>query len=203
MQLSSSQRGKHHVGAFDTRLRPVAVARDCAFRTQTVCVQQMGKSPRIEVQGDLQGTMEYIEAHFRYVITEVMKNSAHATVRKYQEEGGGGNLPPVSVTVNSCDDEVEIRVRDLGGGMDQNVLHNVWRFGYTTAGEGPNGLGGVEAESGSGLAGWGFGLPRSLVYTKYLGGDIRIDNDYGTGCSVVITIPKAASEKSFEFLNNI
>eukprot|EP01059_Diplonema_ambulator_P026969 TRINITY_DN444_c0_g2_i2.p1 TRINITY_DN444_c0_g2~~TRINITY_DN444_c0_g2_i2.p1 ORF type:complete len:423 (+),score=50.99 TRINITY_DN444_c0_g2_i2:215-1483(+) len=201
LQLSDVHRGRHHVGAFDTQLRPVAVARDCAFKTQTVCMQELGASPRIQVDGDLTGTMEYIEAHFRYILTEILKNSAHATVKFHKGSGTGRKVPPVSVAVDCNDEEVSIRVRDHGGGMGKSVLSNIWRFGYTTVHDAQNtGLAGSEVAHGSGLAGWGFGLPRSLVYTRYLGGNITIETEQGIGCDVQITFPKAASHKSLELL---
>eukprot|EP01064_Diplonema_japonicum_P033567 TRINITY_DN6651_c0_g2_i1.p1 TRINITY_DN6651_c0_g2~~TRINITY_DN6651_c0_g2_i1.p1 ORF type:complete len:151 (+),score=12.23 TRINITY_DN6651_c0_g2_i1:757-1209(+) len=150
--------------------------------------------------------MEYIEPHFRYILTEVLKNSAHATVRWHKENSNGksgSKVPPVSVCVSSNDEQVEVKVTDQGGGMGKSVLSNVWRFGYTTAHDSAAGLAGSEASTGSGLAGWGFGLPRSLIYTRYLGGDIEIETEPGQGCAVRIVFPKAASEKSLELLGGL
>ncbi|KAJ9469110.1 [Pyruvate dehydrogenase (acetyl-transferring)] kinase [Diplonema papillatum] len=222
IQLANHQRGMHQIGAFNTQLRPVGIARDCAFKIQSVCHQELGVAPRIEVDGDLFGTMEYIEPHYRYVLTEIMKNAAHATVKGYLDNGEGSSSssssgdrptrrrsapPPVKVTVRALEDEARVRISDFGGGMRKSVYQNIFRFGFTTAHDGGAaggaGLNGREASHGSYLAGWGFGLPRSLIYTRYLGGNIEIHNEYGRGCDVDITIPKAASKKSAELLHNL
>ena len=204
--LSDSNRGAHHVGAFDTQMRPVAVLRDCAFKTQTVCGHQLGMSPHIDVKGDLTATLTYIEPHFRYMMTEILKNAAHATVKNHSLESGVIDktvaLPAVTVLVESCEETqaVTVTVTDAGGGMDRSVFANIWRFGYTTAHD-ASGLHGDEAKSGSGLNGWGFGLPRSLVYARYLGGDIQIENTPGQGCTVRMTLPTATSPQAMECLS--
>ena len=203
--LSDNNRGGSHIGAFDTRLRPVNVLRDCAFKTQSVCFQELGSSPRIDVKGDLGAKLEYIEPHFRYIMTEVLKNSVHATVRKHKGSGAEGSAPPVDVIVENDEDRVVVVVTDRGGGMCPTVFSNVWRYGYTTAHAAAEasggGLSGEQAAIGSGLAGWGFGLPRSLVYARYLGGNMHIENIRNEGCVATITFPKAANDEASEFLS--
>ena len=41
----------------------------------------------------------------------------------------------------------------------------------------------------------GYGLPIARNYSRYFGGDIQIDNRYGEGCSVKVTLSQLGETK--------
>eukprot|EP01062_Namystynia_karyoxenos_P030992 TRINITY_DN23021_c0_g1_i1.p2 TRINITY_DN23021_c0_g1~~TRINITY_DN23021_c0_g1_i1.p2 ORF type:complete len:431 (+),score=106.54 TRINITY_DN23021_c0_g1_i1:86-1378(+) len=195
-----NNRGERHVGAFDTLLRPSLVAAECAFRVEGIARKELGKTPRIIVKGDDSATVEFVEAHLVYILTELLKNCAHATVGHHGDSEG--ELPAVEVVVHSTAEGVVLTVSDRGGGIAKRGEGTVFRYGVSSkAGCRVSGLSGCAAPGGSALAGWGCGLPRSKVYAQYLGGDLVLaENHPGAGCTMQLTLPRAASERCAEHL---
>jgi len=190
-------RGERHVGAYDTLLRPTAVCADVAFRVEGLFRRDVGMSPQIRISGDESASVGYVAAHLDYILSELFKNSAKATLRKHSS-----SLPPIQVHVSDDDSVVRIRVSDEGGGIEQKDPSAIFRYGYTTAhDEGSSGLDGQAALSGGQCAGWGFGLPRSRVYAQYLGGDLQlVENQAGVGCAFELTMPRPESGYAVEKL---
>eukprot|EP00756_Hemistasia_phaeocysticola_P006559 Hpha_TRINITY_DN13892_c0_g1::TRINITY_DN13892_c0_g1_i1::g.69633::m.69633 len=186
----TSSRGIRHVGAYDTLLRPTAVCADTAFRVEGLFMRDVGVTPHILISGDESASVEYVEAHLDYILAELFKNSAKATLRKHSS-----SLPPIQVHVSGDDSVVRVRVSDEGGGIEKPDAAAIFRYGYTTAhDEGSSGLDGRAALRGGQLAGWGFGLPRSRVYAQYLGGDLQlVENNIGVGCAFELTMPRPES----------
>ncbi|KAK1777457.1 mitochondrial pyruvate dehydrogenase [Copromyces sp. CBS 386.78] len=96
---------------------------------------------------------------------------------------------------------VTIRIRDRGGGINPDVLPEIWGYSFTTFNEGeeePPGAGawGEEAMGlisttgvgGSTIAGLGYGLPLSRAYAEYFGGGIAVQSLYGWGTDVYLRL---------------
>jgi signal transduction histidine kinase len=79
---------------------------------------------------------------------------------------------------NLAGDEVWVRVRDNGPGMDDAIRNKVWSPFYTTK------------ESGTGL---GLALSRKIVDAH--GGDMELTSTPGEGTEFVLTFPKQAQPR--------
>lgn len=94
---------------------------------------------------------------------------------------------------------ITIRIRDRGGGIPPEALPNIWSYSFTTfsdldyqdSGNGNvDALNTISASSGqlSSIAGLGYGLPLSKAYAEYFGGGIAIQNLWGWGTDVYLTL---------------
>lgn len=95
---------------------------------------------------------------------------------------------------------VTIRIRDRGGGINPEVLPNIWSYSFTTFSEDdelpPQGNGNMDAlnaisgsgAGGSSIAGLGYGLPLGRAYAEYFGGGIAVQSLYGWGCDVYLRL---------------
>ena len=85
-------------------------------------------------------------------------------------------LPPIKIELFEGDYNVCINVRDNGGGIPPALQESIWEFGVSTN------------KCQDEMAGFGIGLPLSRLYAKYFGGDIIIQNTFGHGTSLYLTI---------------
>lgn len=101
--------------------------------------------------------------------------------------------------LNSSSQSITIRIRDHGGGIPPDILHNIWSYSFTTFSENDMPVsdnGNVDAlnalsESGvnsSSIAGLGYGLPLGKAYAEYFGGSIAVQSLWGWGTDVYLTL---------------
>jgi pyruvate dehydrogenase kinase 2/3/4 len=136
----------------------------------------LGVAPRVILDGHKDLTFPYFPTHIHYIMTEVIKNAARATVEFHGANKSENELPPIRVTVASGREDVTLRVSGQGGGIPRSKIKNIWKYSYTTAAE------------PTGLAGYGFGLPLSRLYARYFGGDLKLLSMDGWGSDVYLTL---------------
>ena len=109
--------------------------------------------------------------------------------------------------LDSTAPSITIRIRDRGGGISPDILHQIWSYSFTTFGDreaASVGIGGSGSEMGSNIdglnalsesggnqssiAGLGYGLPLSRAYAEYFGGGIAVQSLYGWGTDVYLTL---------------
>lgn len=93
---------------------------------------------------------------------------------------------------------VTIRIRDRGGGINPDVLPNIWSYSFTTVSEEDDVPGGASIDAlnvisstsngGSSIAGLGYGLPLSRAYAEYFGGGVAVQSLYGWGTDVYLRL---------------
>jgi hypothetical protein len=111
--------------------------------------------------------------------------------------------PDVDVgPLNAAAPYITLRIRDRGGGIPPEALHNIWSYSFTTfnndeaaeaAGDTGGGSAGLNAISSSGtdqssIAGLGYGLPLGRAYAEYFGGGIAVQSMFGWGTDVYLTL---------------
>lgn len=106
-----------------------------------ICEMALGVAPKVELQGHLDVTFPYFPTHVHYILSEVIKNSARATVEHHGANKSESELPPIVVTIAKGKEDVTIRVSGRGGGIPRSKMKNIWRYSYTSAEE-PSGLAG-------------------------------------------------------------
>ena len=169
----------------------------------------------------------YIPAHLDYILFEVMKNASRAVVERHSSivagrapdargASGSRELPPIEIRICAGSEGVTIRVSDQGGGIPAADVERIWHYGYTTVDDA--GLGEVDTNvnvgalhtSGIGrfaaggntvanpMAGLGFGLPLSRLYTRFLGGDLVLTSVPGYGSDLHVNIPDLQNTEVLE-----
>eukprot|EP00668_Euglena_longa_P001195 GGOE01001418.1.p1 GENE.GGOE01001418.1~~GGOE01001418.1.p1 ORF type:complete len:454 (-),score=105.27 GGOE01001418.1:126-1487(-) len=199
-------------GVFNTRCKPHRIITNALGDAAELCENHFGSSPVYRVEGDKNLTFTYIPQHLEYVLLELFKNSARATMERREamakEMGGraGGRrnkLPqlPIQVEIGLGKDDsfVHIIIRDQGGGIPRNKLagaNSVWSYGFTTTTASmplhQTKISLAEEHRINQqfqLAGWGFGLPMSRLYVRQLGGDITLYSMPGYGTTVYLSFP--------------
>eukprot|EP00927_Polykrikos_kofoidii_P067924 TRINITY_DN63348_c0_g1_i1.p1 TRINITY_DN63348_c0_g1~~TRINITY_DN63348_c0_g1_i1.p1 ORF type:complete len:421 (-),score=80.12 TRINITY_DN63348_c0_g1_i1:82-1344(-) len=131
----------------------------------------------------------YVPQYLFYIMLELLKNSARATVENCHEKDQLRERPIV-ITVVADASQVVIRVDDMAGGIPFSVADRVWSYMYTTAGKGESAF----PQEGTPLAGYGVGLPLSRLYARYLGGSLKLMSLPGIGTSAYLNLKRLETE---------
>eukprot|EP00435_Cladocopium_sp_Y103_P036293 s1744_g9.t1 len=127
----------------------------------------------------------YVPKYLYYMVLELLKNSARATIEtsSSQEEI---EARPIVVTVSANSGQVAIRIQDMAGGIPFEVAERVWSYTYSTADTRSD----VWEHQGTPLAGYGVGLPLSRLYAQYLGGSLNLMSMPGEGTTAFLHLKR-------------
>lgn len=197
--------GEHHIslshpngssfhGAVQTDCKPSTILNHCAEFVGDICDIKYGIVPKIMIDQGENISLPYVPVHMEYIFTELLKNSARATIEKLYDENGrlpaSANPLPIWVTIIKTGHGVMIRIRDRGGGIPPEVKDDIFNFAFSTFEE-QEGDGFATLNSppgGSSIAGLGYGLPLSRAYAEFFGGRLDIQSYYGWGTDVYLTL---------------
>lgn len=189
-----------YVGLICTNTSATKVARAAAEDARYMCERQYGQAPNVEFLGRIDLTFAYIPSHLYYVLFELLKNSMRATAEYHKH---ASSLPDVRVVIADGEEneDVVIRISDLGGGIPRSIQKKVFSYLFTTAREAfPEHLEDLEDfGKGNPLAGLGYGLPISRGYVRYFKGDLTLMSMEGYGTDAFIHMPRL-SGTSFDSL---
>jgi pyruvate dehydrogenase kinase 2/3/4 len=79
-----------------------------------------------------------------------------------------------------------LQVSDEGGGIPRSGVARIWTYMYSTAKVPLPDMEAVAEEQPAVLAGYGYGLPLSRLYTRYFGGDLQVISMEGYGTDAYI-----------------
>ncbi|KAI8062930.1 branched-chain alpha-ketoacid dehydrogenase [Gongronella butleri] len=192
------QQPTRHFGIIDTQLQPSQLVKQCADFVAELCEFNYGQSPETIVNGHTDTSFTYVPVHLEYILTELLKNSHRATV-EHARKHNLLDVPPIHVTISHSNEEIGIRIRDQGGGINEHDLAKVFDYSYTTVkkpGEDEddlsifNGMAQMAMQSGVGgpLAGLGYGLPLARMYAQYFGGSLTLVSMNGYGCDTFLKL---------------
>ena len=134
------------------------------------CKRYYGKSPIVNVSnvdGDEKPesiSMTFVPDHLNRIVYELIRNSLRATVENNPD------LPAVDVLISKGVENICIKISDRGGGAS---LKDQAKWGAYLYSSPPKKSKSKEANVMP-LAGYGYGIPLSKVYARYLGGDVNI-----------------------------
>ncbi|CCG82513.1 Putative uncharacterized protein [Taphrina deformans PYCC 5710] len=180
-------------GIIEKKMSVRDVLEKASADAKQVCVDYYGiyQAPTVKIEVPESLVTTYIPGYLWHISFELLKNSLRAIVETYEED----KYRPVTVTVStdSTDDEFVIKLSDLGGGIPAEGESEVWRYMYTTA-ESPYSPDEaddymVSASERAIMAGFGYGLPISRLYSRFCGGDLRLQNKQGEGVDCYVHIP--------------
>ena len=211
------------IGVIDTALKPATVIESCAGFVADICELRYGTRPLLYIDGEPETTFASVPMHLEYIATEMLKNAFRATIENKSKEPvvvtiapepalPDSEIPDIKLpgsdrgqfrsdAIKPLDDNapgVTIRIRDRGGGIPPDIVHNIWSYSFTTFSEedefpGSSGSDGLNAISGasaniSSIAGLGYGLPLSRAYAEYFGGGINVQSLYRWGTDVYLRL---------------
>ncbi len=105
-------------------------------------------------------------------------NNAFYAVNEKKKTADESYEPKVSVSTKTLKDKIEIRVKDNGNGIPQNIVDKIFQPFFTTK---PTGQG------------TGLGLSLSYDIIKAHGGEIKVESKEGEGSTFIISIPHFVS----------
>ena len=131
---------------------------------------------RQELDPDM-GEVSMIPQDLGRVFVNIVSNAGYATDKKRRDleaNGGGGFMPTVWITTKRDDENAEVRIRDNGDGIPDEVKEKIFQPFYTTK---PTG------------EGTGLGLAMCNDIVREHGGSIEVDTEPGEYTEMVVTIP--------------
>nr|CAG4644864.1 EOG090X07QN [Leptodora kindtii] len=187
-----------HIGCIDPNCNVESVVRDAYENARFLCDQYYLASPEITVQehnNKEPGTpvqIVYVPSHLYHILFELFKNSMRAVVDHHG--AAARDYPPIQVLVVRGKEDVTIKISDRGGGVPRSEIGYLFHYMYSTAPQ-PSPSGSDSAP----LAGYGYGLPLSRLYARYLVGDMTLVSSEGYGTDAFVYL-KALSEEANEML---
>jgi pyruvate dehydrogenase kinase 2/3/4 len=124
-----------------------------------------------------------------YILIEIVKNSANAHLINNIDES-------IYINFYSDKDQFIIKILDKGLGFSKHDLNKVFTYSYTTNDD-LKIVDEYELINQPLMNGFGFGLPLSRLYCKYLDGDMIVDPINGVGTEVTIIFKKNNSRENF------
>eukprot|EP00419_Tripos_fusus_P046427 CAMPEP_0172814342 /NCGR_PEP_ID=MMETSP1075-20121228/11182_1 /TAXON_ID=2916 /ORGANISM="Ceratium fusus, Strain PA161109" /LENGTH=435 /DNA_ID=CAMNT_0013654131 /DNA_START=127 /DNA_END=1434 /DNA_ORIENTATION=- len=189
--------GRH--GIVDDACDPAGICEQAARHARKLCMQhfKLNQDVVIRVESfDLDGAKQirfpYVPQYLFYIMVEILKNSARATVEVSKADPIEIKRRPIMITVGADHSQVAIRVHDVAGGIPFSVADRVWSYMYSTS---PNSKSGSDfSQQGTPLAGYGVGLPLSRLYARYLGGSLHLQSLPGIGTRNYLYLKRLESE---------
>ncbi len=122
------------------------------------------------------GELEVIRQDLGRVFLNMVSNACHATnERRLASAAGGGQYHPMLTLITRReDDEVQIRIRDNGSGIPDDVIEKIFNPFFTTK----------PTDQGTGL-----GLAISADIVRRHGGSIRVESEPGEFTEMTIGLP--------------
>mmetsp|Transcript_10005 Transcript_10005/g.19631 ORF Transcript_10005/g.19631 Transcript_10005/m.19631 type:complete len:449 (+) Transcript_10005:348-1694(+) len=177
------------VGLVCLKTSAAQVARAAAEDARYMCERQYADAPEVEFLGRVDLTFPYIPSHLYYVLFELLKNSMRAVAERH----AGEDMPPIRVVIadGEKNEDVVIRISDLGGGIPRSITQKVFSYLFTTAHDAfPEHLEELhDFGRENPMAGLGYGLGVARGYVRYFNGDLTLMSMEGYGTDVFIHVP--------------
>ena len=150
---------------------------------------------QLNLQHDLDpnvGEVEVIPQDLGRVFLNMVGNACHATEERRaasQETRSDGEryFPTLWLTTRRGEEDVEIRIKDNGSGIPEDIIESIFNPFFTTK---PTGQG------------TGLGLAMSSDIVREHGGAIKVETEPGEFTEMIITIPLVPPVKSVESGDN-
>jgi signal transduction histidine kinase len=121
------------------------------------------------------GKISVVPQDLGRVLVNLLNNACHAIFEKTKKSPDGYS-PTLSVSTKSLGDKVEIRIRDNGTGIPEEIKDKIFNPFFTTK---PTG-------EGTGL---GLSLSYDIIVKEH-GGKLEVESEKGSFTEFTITLPK-------------
>lgn len=200
------QKGRH-IGAIDPICDPASVVLDAYESARFLCDQYYLASPEMklvqhnEVENNLPIHMIYVPSHLYHILFEVFKNSMRAVMEHHGQNLD--NIPPLEVTVVRGREDICVKISDRGGGIPRSQVDQIFKYMYSTAPQPSKSEMHTVPLAGNcrsssilikfsltqrcvSVSGYGYGLPLSRLYARYLHGDFVLFSCEGYGTDAIV-----------------
>lgn len=181
-----------HIGVIDPNCNVKAVALDAYDNARFLCDQYYLTSPELDIEQlnsqnpEAPVTIVYTPSHLYHILFELFKNAMRAVVELH---GEGDSVPPIKITIVNAKEDLTIKISDKGGGIPRSLRDILFHYMYSTAPK-PSASG----QNSAPLAGYGYGLPISRLYARYLHGDLVVSSMEGYGTDAIVYLKVLSSE---------
>jgi signal transduction histidine kinase len=125
------------------------------------------------------GVVDLFPQEITRVLLNLISNGVYATMKRRAEVRVDGYEPTLAAVTRSLGDNVEIRIRDNGGGIPPEVREKIFNPFFTTKPPGE---------------GTGLGLSLSYdIIVKQHGGSINVETEPGVFTEFIITLPRGGT----------
>lgn len=183
-----------YVGIICTNTNVKEIAQAAIDNARFICEDWYGlfEAPKVALHCNAENiNFMYVPGHLSHMIFEIVKNSLRAVVESYGVDYD--DFPPVKVIIAQGDEDITIKISDEGGGIPMRAVNRVWTYMYTTAKEKPQLDESTRGDFKAPLAGFGYGLPVSRLYSRYFGGDLDLISMEGYGTDVYLHLNRLSS----------
>lgn len=198
---------RSRVGVFDFACDPASICLQAARHAQKLCQEHFGGETDVQIRVESTNKSDfelesrirfpYVPNYLFYIMVELLKNSARATVEAHRADATQ-KPRPIVITVGADPSQVAIRVEDEAGGIPFSASDRVWSYMYSTATKGGTA---AFSQQGTPLAGYGVGLPLSRLYARYLGGSLQLQSLPGVGTCAYLYLKRLETEAREELPN--
>ena len=119
------------------------------------------------------GELSLVETDFGEAMLNIVRNACYA-MQLRQESSEDDYEPNLAVSTQVVGDAAEVRVRDNGTGIAEDVLGQIFNPFFSTR---------------EGVSGAGLGLPIAADVARRLGGDLAVDSVHGEYTVFTMTLP--------------
>ncbi|CAH8450303.1 unnamed protein product [Schistosoma mattheei] len=204
--MFGSELNKHrrYVGSIDPDCNVREILDDAYEDAKFLCEHYYSAAPEMKVRVHSSDNAKiefvYVPSHLYHILFELLKNAMRAVVEQHSR---ADQLPPIKVLIATGQENVAIKISDLGGGIPRSQMDLVFNYTYTTAGQakrcGETSLLSMEPRppdqgTSAPMAGYGYGLPLSRLYAKYFNGDLILSSVEGYGTDAIVYLKRNAAE---------
>ncbi|CAG0884418.1 unnamed protein product [Darwinula stevensoni] len=197
-QLSLHDEQPNHVGIINISMKVKDVLTKWCDFVSHLSQYKYGRSATFKLSGHINAAFPYIQLPLDYILPELLKNAARATI-EYHGDVLPEDMPPITITIANNDVDFIIRISDRGGGIPHGNVNTVMHYNFSTATDEENmddhhgGFSGMveaanSAQTAGPMYGFGFGLPTSRAYAEYLGGGLHLQSMQGIGTDVYLRL---------------
>ena len=123
------------------------------------------------------GDVSLVANDFSEAVVGLVSNACYA-LRQKKDVQNGDYDPELSVSSRLSDGFVEVRVRDNGPGIPEEVVGQIFNPFFSTR---------------EGVVGAGLGLPIAADVMRRLGGDLVVDTVHGEFTEFTMTLPAGST----------
>ena len=169
--------------AADRQLTDINALLDQNVRLAFHSVRASDSDFMLDIKQDLDenvGEIEVVPQDVGRVFLNMVTNACHAVDdrRKAEEAAGNDFVPTLTVATKRLDDRVEVRIRDNGSGIPEDVIGKIFNPFFTTK----------PTDQGTGL-----GLALSSDIVREHGGEIRVESELGSHTEMIVELPLVAA----------
>lgn len=197
LEQSKQEEPGEMIGVLHKNLLVSRLIRQVSEYVNDMCFVKYDRTVPISILTGKDVTFSCIPTSLEYVITEVLKNSCRAHIEASTPENDLTEKP-IEVTIVRKDDEMQIRVRDYGGGIAPAVEERMYDYSYSTVTEKVKDTGAeaymIPGEDVNNVSGMGFGLPMCKAYIDMFDGGLDVQSLLGWGTDVYIKLKGPSKE---------